>query len=217
MQYEPALSEMEVILKKDYEKYYWQQIFCFGKMGDKAVSFLLKRIDHSNKNIRFASIMLLGYLTAEEAAKPLIAQYRKEKDPLVRKDILSSLERVMPDLNEMENFFKEAAAKEQDKDVKTFADETIANLNTYRQKINEAKAKKKNDRESFEKTYNSLYKGYGHDGSYETLAACSQFDDEQRLKKLRERVLFRNSDECFYDYQKINEIIMFNRFIANTR
>ena len=36
---------------------------------------------------------------------------------------------------------------------------------------------------------------------------------EPQLKALRERILQRDSDEAFYDYQKVNEVIMRNRMI----
>ena len=37
--------------------------------------------------------------------------------------------------------------------------------------------------------------------------------DEPQLKALRERILQRDSDEAFYDYQKVNSIIMRNRLM----
>lgn len=217
MQYVPALPEMESILKKDYGKYYWQLIFCFGKMGDKAIPYLLGKINDNDRNIRFNSIVVLGQtLLASEAAKPLAEQYWQEKDPIIRNVILSMMERIVSDLGEVERFFKEVAAKEEDKDVKKFAEETLSNLNILRERIAELKKEKKDDRDLFEEVYESLYKSYGHEGNIKTLRICSRLDDEERLKKLRERILFRNSDECFYEYQKVNEIIMFNRLISES-
>lgn len=215
MQYGPALGEMEGLLKKDYEEYYWQQIFCFGKMGDKSTPFLLKKINDKDANIRMASIALLGQtLIAEEAAKPLAVRYWKEKDPHIKLLILSSLEKISSNLTEMERFFKEVVKKEKGKDAKTFAEETITNLGKYRDKINEEKAKKKENLELFKKEYNKLFKSMGHEGSAERLAVYSSVENEPELKKLRERILLRNSDECFYDHDKVNTIITFNRLIA---
>ena len=51
----------------------------------------------------------------------------------------------------------------------------------------------------------------GLEGSYEVLGASSTAQDERKLKALRERILQRNSDEAFYDHQKVNEIIVWNR------
>lgn len=215
MQYEPALPEMEGLLKKDYKKYYWQQIFCYGKMGDKSIPILLKKINDKDANVRTASIALLGQtLIAEEAAKPLAARYWKEKGSQIKLLILSSLEKISSDLTEMELFFKKVVEKEKDKDAKVFAEETIANLGKYRDKINEEKAKRKENLELFKKEYNQLFKSMGHKGSAERLGVYSSIENEPELKKLRERILLRNSDECFYDYDKVNAIIMLNRLIA---
>lgn len=151
---------------------------------------------------------------AREASKPLSEQYWKEQDSMSKQAILSSLEKITCDLNEMESFFKQVVAKEQDKDVKKFAEETVGNISKYRAKINEEKAKKKDNSELYQKEYDRIFKDYGHISSIDTLAMYSSSKDEPGLKKLRERVLLRNSDECFYDYDKINSVIAFNRLIA---
>lgn len=217
MQYAPALAEMESLLKKDYNKYYWQLIFCFGKMGDKAIPYLLGKINDNDRNVRFNSIVVLGQtLLANEAAKPLAEQYWKEKDPIIRNVILSAMERIVSDIGEMERFFKDVAAKEVDKDVKKFAEETVSSIAVYKEKIAELKKEKKDNRKLFEEVYDSLYESYGHKGNIKTLSMYSRLDDEGKLKKLRERILFRNSDECFYEYQKVNDIIMFNRLISKS-
>ena len=44
-----------------------------------------------------------------------------------------------------------------------------------------------------------------------TLAASSAAEDEPKLKTLRERILQRNSDEAFIDYQRVNDAIIRNR------
>ena len=217
MQYAPALPEMQSILKKNYKQYYRQQIFCFGKMGDKAIPFLLDKITDSNSNTKFAAIVLVGQvLLAEEAVKPLAERYWKEKDPITKKLILSSLERITSDLTEMERFFNEVAKKEQDNDAKQFAEETIARLGTYKERISRLKAAKKDDRQLYQKEYDTFYISYGR-GNIETLGIYSSIKDEPQLKKLRERILLRNSDECLFDYERVNNIIMFNRLIAKNK
>lgn len=72
---------------------------------------------------------------------------------------------------------------------------------------------KKPSAASFKLEYAAIFKAAGVKGDYEKLGACSTVQDEPRLKALRERILQRNSDEAFYDYQKVNEIIMLNRMI----
>jgi hypothetical protein len=217
MQYAPALPEMEGLLKKDYDKYYWQCYFCFGKMGDAGVPFLLKRINDSDRNVRLASIWLLGHiLIAPEAERPLREHYWKEGDTEIRRGMLSFLEKVTYDFQEMETFFKDVMSKEKDEACKQFATETIAGLEKYQQMVADAKKDKKENREKFEAAYKAIYKSYGLDRAYEALMAYSRPEDEARLKKLRERILCRNSDECFYDYQEVNRVIMINRFISKS-
>lgn len=216
MQYAPALPEMEGLLKLN-EKFYWKVFFCFGKMGDKAAPYLLEKIDDPNRNVRLNSIVALQRLLANEAAEPLSKQYWKEKDPLIKNLILGSMERIVPDLKEMEVFFREVVAKEQDKKLKQFADEAVENIDEIKKVVGDFKSKKSDKRELFEAEYKSLYKSAGKEGIFENLGMYSHPEDEPRLKKLRERVLFRNSDECFYDYEEINKIIMFNRFISKNK
>ncbi len=216
MQYAPALPEMEFLLKLEQE-YYWQLFFCFGKMGDKAVPYLLKKIDDPDITVRLNSIYALHKLIPDEAVEALSGRYWKEKDPNVKSGILSTLELINPDLKGMESFFKEVAAKEQDENLKQFAKETIANISKIKKWAGDYKGKKVDKRDLFETEYKDLYKSTGHKGNYENLKRSSRIEDEPRLKKLRERILLRNSDECFYDYDKVNKIIIFNRIIFKNK
>jgi hypothetical protein len=209
MQYEKALPETYTILKNIQ---YWQTVFIFGKMGDVSIPYLLNQINDPNGNVRGNSVQVLGYtLLALKAAEPMEKRYWVEKDAEIKRLILSSLERIMPNLAEMESFFKQVAAKENNAELKKFAQETMDNIGRYQQMADEFKAKKKTDPQSFEKEYTAIYKSAGHEGDIEKLGACSTIQDENRLKKLREHILTGNSDECFNEYDKINTIIMLNR------
>jgi len=213
MQYAQALPEMEGLLKLE-QQYYWQSFFCFGKMGDKSVPYLLGKIDDPNKTVRFNCIAILQKLVPDKAAETLSRQYWKEKDPLVRNVILSTMETIVPDLKEMGSFFKEVAAKEQDEKLRQFAEEAVRNIVEIKKTVSDFKGKKSDNRTLFETEYKALYKSAGSEGNFENLGMYSRAEDEPRLKKLRERVLFRNSDECFYDYEKVNKIIILNRLIS---
>lgn len=46
------------------------------------------------------------------------------------------------------------------------------------------------------------------------LGIASVASDEAKLKALRRRILQRNSDEAFHDYQRVNEAILRNRMVA---
>jgi hypothetical protein len=216
MQYAPALPEMGGLLKLE-QKYYWQSLFCFGKMGDMSVPYLLGKIDDLDKNVRFNCIATLQKLTPDKAAEALSKRYWKEKDPLVRNAILSTMERIITDLKEMESFFKEVAAKEQDEKLRQFAEESVKHISEIKKVVSNFKGKKSDNRTLFETEYKTIYNSAGTEGNFENLGMCSQAQDEPRLKKLRERVLFRNSDECFDDYEKVNRIIILNRFISANR
>ena len=216
MQCEAALPKAEEILKVDIKEFYWQPIFIFGKMGDKAVPFLLKRINDKDRNVRANSINVLGqWLIPLEAAKPLQDHFWEETDTELRSMILSSLEKTMPDLTAMKAFFAQVADKdkEKDKDAVLFARETLDNMNEMRATTAALAQKKQPAAESFQREYVQLFKSAGKNGSYETLGMASTADDEPRLKSLRERILQRDSDEAFYDYQKVNDIIIRNRMM----
>jgi hypothetical protein len=70
------------------------------------------------------------------------------------------------------------------------------------------------NQKKFKSEYNILYRSYGKSGSYEKLNRYSSLANEKELKLLKIQVLKRNSDEALYDYQKINDIILENRFIS---
>lgn len=213
-QNEAVLSKSEEILKLDPKQYYWQSIFIFGKMGNKAVPFLLTKITDPNANIRTNSITVLGvWLLAKESAQPMRDRYWEEKDTDIRGLILSSLERVIVDQKILKEFFTEVVVKEKESSLKKYAQETIDQVDKMKKEIDKFKKGKKVSHEEFKKQYDLLYKSAGKEGDYKILTTASSLSDEPKLNKLRECILQRNSDECFYDYQKVNNIIMFNRLI----
>jgi hypothetical protein len=212
IQYEPALPQTIEVLKVDPRELYWQPIFVFGKMGDVGVPFLIKQIDAEERNVRFNAIVVLGqWLMVPEASKPLQERFWKEDDVEIRQVILASLERTMTDLDAMAQFSREVVAKEKDESVRRFAQETLDCMEKERAGLESFSTSKKVDKAKFEAEYTSLFKSSGKSGSIFQLSDASERADELRLKKLRERILRRNSDEAFYDYQKVNGIILNNR------
>jgi hypothetical protein len=218
MQCEAALPKMEEVLRQDPAKSYWQSIFVFGKMGDKAVPFLLQKINDKDRNVRANAINVLGmWLIAPEAAKPLQEQFWKETDMKLRGLILSSLLRTIADPAQIQSFFKELAAKEKDEKVVKLARTIIEGVDGVKAKIAVAAKAKQVSTDSFQREYARLFKSAGKDGDYKVLFSTSTLADEPRLKALRERILQRDSDEAFYDYQNVNEIIMRNRMIGREK
>jgi hypothetical protein len=180
-------------------------------MGDLAVPYLLDKIKDEDFNVRSNSIFLLGrVLIAPEAAQPLREHYWIEEDPGIRGLILSSLEMITPYLETMQNFSEEVLNKEKDADLIIFAQETIDSFPDMRIGIDSFISEKHVSAEDFQTAYNALFDNYGH-GDKEALASASTLADEAQLKKLRERILQRDSDEALYDYFEVNEIIRLNR------
>lgn len=214
MQCEAALPKTIPTLEQDPQKYFWQPIFIFGKMGDKAVPFLLSMTTNGNRNVRANAYAVLGnWLIPTEATKSFEQHFWIEKDKDVRRLVLSSLERLIDDLDHMKAFFAEVVTKEKDPEVLAFARETVDGMGKMRKKVDEFVAEKKRSPQSFAKAYDELYESLGKKGSYDVLAASSSVQDEAKLRALRERILQRNSDEAFYDYQNVNNVIIMNRLM----
>lgn len=217
MRYEPVLPLTDEILRKEPGGFYWQSIFVFGKMGDKAIPFLLQRIDDKDPNVRSNAINVLGrWLIATEAAKPLQARYPLEQDVKIRKFILCALERTIPDISEMKSVFEQVAALEKDKKLAIYACTTLDNIERIQAALDKYAKKKKVSSFLLERDYSELFKSAGKQGSYELLAIYSSKQDEPMLKSLRERILTRDSEDAFNDFQKVNDIIMRNRMMKKT-
>ena len=188
MQYERALPKTEEILRADPQQFYWQPIFVFGKMGDKAIPFLLTKISDKDRNVRANAINVLGqWLIAPEAAKPIEKQFWKENDKRLRELELSSLEKTIPDLAGLKSTFEQVTANEKDADLVKFAREAIDMIN--QSKFTSMADRKHISAESFQKEYTQLFKSAGKKGNYEILANSSSVNDEPKLKALRERIL----------------------------
>jgi HEAT repeat protein len=212
LHHEPALAKAADLLALEPRKFYWRSVFVFAQMGDVAVPFLLKKIEDSNPSVRANAILLLGpWLAAPEAFKPLLVRYWKEEDPDNRADILSASLSTAPDLDKEEKFLDEVLAKEKHEQLKEAGRKCRDGLANTRKAIADFQSKKKVSKTDFQEAWTDIYKSAGKKGDYKKLAAASSIEDESKLEALRERILQRYSDEAFYDYQKVNDIIIFNR------
>ena len=212
MQYEPALPKTLEVLDLD-ETEYWKPMFVFGKMGDAAVPFLLKQVSSEKRNVRFNAVRMLRWLLPPEAADPLQVRFWNEEDAEIRGVILATVEGALSDMSALRLFSQEVLTKEKDEKVRKFAQETVASLTGAEDRIQPFRAAKRDDRGTFQRCYTELYRSAGKEGSIAALADVSVLADEPQLKKLRERVLQRDSDEAFYDYEKITTIILDNRHV----
>jgi hypothetical protein len=215
MQYEPALPRTEELLRQEWRTCYVWCKFVFGQWGDQAVPFLLPKISSPDRNVRMNSIFVLGgWLLAPEAIDPLELAYWNEKDPNIRGAILSALEHTTSDLARLKRHFEKVVAQERNAGVLKFAQETLDNLENYRTEIVAHVTGKSASADAFARAWRELYKSYGREGDYGMLAKASTLADEPQLKILRARFLLRNSDESWYDYEKVNRIIILNRHAA---
>ena len=209
------LPKTEKLLASRKDEAGWQQRFVFGKLGDVAVPFLLTKVDDADPMIRQNAIGLLGmWLVAPEAAKAIQGRYAQEKDPHTRQVIVLALERVQLDTDALLRFYREIAATEKDKAVSTCICEAISLIESLPKNLASHQAEKKVDPVTFEKEFAKLDASSGMEGDLKTLGQYSSVEDEPKLKMLREHILRRNSDEAFYDYEKVNSIILYNRLLA---
>ena len=217
MQCEAALPKTEEVLGQDPKEFYWQSIFVFGKMGDKAVPFLLTRLNDKDYNVRANAINVLGvWLIAPEAGKSLQDRFWAETDAELRGIILNSLGRTFADPAQFRAVLEQVVANEKDVKLVTHARKAIDGIDEMKAAIAAFAKAKRVSAASFQNEYAKLFKSAGKKGDYEALFVSSTADDEPKLKTLRERILQRDSDEAFYDYQKVNNIILRNRMIKVT-
>jgi hypothetical protein len=102
------------------------------------------------------------------------------------------------------------AKNEPDKKVREFARESVDLITEFSGTMEKLRKEKEIDQKKFENEYRVLNDSYGTEGDYIKLLKYSSLENENELRKLRVRILERNSDEALYDYKKINDIIGFN-------
>ncbi len=214
MQCEAVLPATTELLQQDPKQFFRPIIFIFCKMGDKAVPFLVSKVSDRDINVRINVVNVLGkWLIAPEAAQALQDQYRREQDMRVRGSILSALERTIPDAAKMKSVFEQIVAEEKDENLLNYARGTLADMSLMETSLAAYAKKKQNSAFFFERDYEELFKSAGGNGSYELLAIYSAPKDEPALKKLREKIMTRDSEDTFNNFQKVNDIIMRNRMM----
>lgn len=215
MQYEPVLPKALEVLKVDPDQLYWQPMFIFGKLGDIAIPALIKELDSTDRNVRINAAMILGrWLMAPEAGPALQHRFHNEDDTEVRMHIFAALEGTMTTPTDLVPFVTNIAANDKDERIRSFAQGALAALSKLDEQLRTFTDHKKNDAAEFRTEYDQLYKSCGKDGTISMLGIYAQPSDIPKLKDLRRRILRRNSDECFYDYEEVNHIILFNRLLA---
>lgn len=213
MRHVPALPLMTELLKKDPKRFHWQSIAAIGKMGDAAVPFLLSKLADPDRNVRMNATLVAGnWMVAPESLDRLLSRFREETDEEVREVILSSLLMLHRDIPSGKAFFEMVAAEEKDPKIAEECRNVATTYAAVAAELDAFSAKKGGAPGDFEIARQKLYRSAGQVGDYGALARTSRLSDEPKLKRLRERILKRNSEEALGDYRDVTRIIVFNRW-----
>jgi hypothetical protein len=210
--YQKAIPSTLEILKKN-SSLYWQRMFIYGKYGKIAIQFLNEQLKSNDKIIIINSLDSLFWILSDNSSSEIEKLYLSCNDIEIKKRILPVLEYLETDLEQLKSFFSNLYNDEQDENLKKYTKETLDNIESVKEYIINEKSKKIIDKSLFNIEYNIIFNSYGTKGNYERLSNLSSFDDESKLYELKEKILFRNSDECFEDYKKVIRIIYLNRMI----
>ena len=213
LKYEAALPKSGEFLALDPISAYKRLAVFYTMIGDASVPFLIGRIADRNPNVRVNAVSIIGNcLVPTEAVTPLMDLYRGEKVSDVRMSILEALERVIPDLAAMKKFMGYVSKNDPDKDLADYAAETYKATDEIKKNVALFVKQRKPDAAVFKAEYDRLWASEGASGDYDKLAAASAPGDELALRALRGRILMRGGDPAFEDMQKVNDIIIRDRF-----
>ena len=217
LKYAPAVKDAEEFLKIDSGRYYWQVYFIFGLFDDLAVPMLCEKLnDYSDALVRTNALGAIRFLMPEstDMTKALLKRMEVEKDPVIRYQLVETIEWNMIAQGKKgqqelrENFSRFLESEDKDSSAAKFMRETLASESDPPEGMRE---KSKPDSGRFEAAYQTIMDSGVHLSSSREAANdilyCATRKDVPKLKELRRRALYRQSDECFYDYRKLTRII----------
>jgi TPR repeat protein len=216
LQYAPAVKDAEEFLKIDPERYYWQVYFIFGLFDDLAVPMLCEKLNDSDALVRTNALGAIRFLMPEskDMTKALLKRLEVEKDPSIRYQLVETIEWNMIAQGKKgqqelrETFSRLLKSEDKDSFAAKFMRETVASKSAMPAGMRE---KFKPDANKFNAAYktildNGVHLSYGQEAANDILY-CATRKDVPKLKELRRRALYRQSDECFYDHKKLTRII----------
>ena len=216
LKYAPAVKDAEEFLKIDSGRYYWQVYFIFGLFDDLAVPMLCEKLNDSDALVRTNALGAIRFLMPEstDMTKALLKRMEVEKDPVIRYQLVETIEWNMIAQGKKgqqelrENFSRFLESEDKDSSAAKFMRETLASESDPPEGMRE---KSKPDSGRFEAAYKTIMDSGVHLSSSREAANdilyCATRKDVPKLKELRRRALYRQSDECFYDYRKLTRII----------
>ena len=216
LKYAPAVKDAEEFLKIDSGRYYWQVYFIFGLFDDLAVPMLCEKLNDSDALVRTNALGAIRFLMPEstDMTKALLKRMEVEKDPVIRYQLVETIEWNMIAQGKngqqelRETFSRLLESEDKDSTAAKFMRETVASTSAMPAGMRE---KFKPDAGKFEAAYKTIMDSGVHLSSSREAANdilyCATRKDVPKLKELRRRALYRQSDECFYDYRKLTRII----------
>ena len=217
LKYAPAVKDAEEFLKIDPERYYWQVYFIFGLFDDLAVPMLCEKLNDLDALVRTNALGAIRFLMPEskDMTKALLKRMKVEKDPDIRYQLVETIEWNMLAQGKKgqqelcKTFRKLLESEDKNSRAAKFMRETIASKSVTPEGMRE---KFKPDSAKFDAAYKKIFESGVHLSSDREAANdilyCAMSKDVPRLKELRRRALYRQSDECFYDYSKLTRIII---------
>lgn len=217
LRYAPAVKDAEEFLKIDPERYYWQVYFIFGLFDDLAVPMLCEKLNDPDGLVRTNALGAIRFLMpeSEDMTKALLRRMEVETDPEIRYQLAETIEwnmigRGKKGRRELRETFRKLLESEDRKSAAAkFMRETVAQKSVVPKGL---RKKFKPDSGKFEAAYKTILESGVHLSRDRKAASdilyCATQKDVPKLKELRRRALYRQSDECFYDHKGLTRIIL---------
>ena len=224
VRYAPAVKDAEEFLKVDSDRYYWQVYFIFGLFDELAVPMLCEKLNDSDEKVRVNALGAIRFLMPDSAelTKALMKRLGTEKDSDIRYQLVETLEWNLIGQGEKgrqelkETFGKLLKFEAKDSAAAKFMKETVESKADVPE---DERAKFKADADKFNAAYKTILDSGVHFSrnreASQDIVYCATQSDIPKLKELRRRALYRQSDECFYDYRALTRVIQMVRTCAS--
>lgn len=214
-----AVKDAEEFLKVDPERDYWQVYFIFGFFDDLAVPMLCEKLNDADGTVRTNALGAIRFLmpNSEALSKALLKRLESEKSPDIRYQLVETLEWNMLAIDEekLNDVFSKLLEREaKDSAAARFMRETVESKGDMAKMREMFKPNAERFNAAYQKIINGGMHFSGNREAAQDILRCASSSDIPKLKELRRRVLYRQSDECFYDYQALTRIIQMVRVVG---
>ena len=214
LKYAPAVREAEETLKIDPEIFYWEGSIVFGLFDEVGVPLLCEKLGDPNGLVRTNALNAIKFMMpdSELVSQTLIKRLVVEKDPEIRYQMIEGLDWNLMARGEkgrkelMELFRKLLKSEDKDSVAATFMRETLETKGVVPREL---RASFHPNAAKFEAAYKALLdKGVclgAHQQAASDVIYCATLKDVPKLRELRRRALYRQSDECLNDYRRLTQ------------